>query len=62
MWAALTTAPPGSTALVMFITAAQQWALRVALDARLALSSDGPFCIKGRVGPLAPFLPTSAWL
>ena len=62
LWAALTTAPPGSTALVLFIDAAQQWAIRVALDARLALTPDGPLCVKGKLGPLAPFLPSGAWL
>ncbi len=42
LWAALVHAPPGTTALVLFMTAAQQWAIRVALDARLPLSPDGP--------------------
>jgi GNAT superfamily N-acetyltransferase len=62
LWSALTTSPPGSTALVLFISAAQQWAIRVALDARLPLSADGPLCVRGRLGPLAPFLPSGAWL
>jgi len=62
LWAALTTAPPGSTALVLFIDAAQQWAIRVALDARLPLTPDGPLCVKGTLGPLTPFLPSGAWL
>lgn len=62
LWAALTTAPPGSTALVLFIDAAQQWAIRVALDARLPLTPDGPLCVKGTLGPLAPFLPSGAFL
>ena len=62
LWAALTTAPPGSTALVLFIDALQQWAIRVALDARLPLTPDGPLCVKGSLGPLTPFLPSGAWL
>ena len=62
LWAALVTSPPGATALVLFMTAAQQWAIRVALDARLPLSPDGPVCVKGRLGPLAPFLPSGAFL
>ena len=62
LWAALTTAPPGSTALVLFIDAAQQWAIRVAIDARLPLTPDGPLCVKGKLGPLTPFLPSGAWL
>ena len=52
LWAALVSAPPGMTALVLFMTAAQQWAIRVALDARLPLSPDGPVCVKGKLGPL----------
>jgi len=62
LWAALTTAPAGSTALVLFIDAGQQWAIRVALDARLPLTPDGPLCVRGNLGPLAPFLPSGAWL
>lgn len=62
LWAALVTAPAGVTALVLFMTGAQQWAIRVALDARLPLSPDGPVCVKGRLGPLAPFLPSGAFL
>ncbi len=62
LWAALVSAPPGMTALVLFMTAAQQWAIRVALDARLPLSPDGPVCVKGTLGPLAPFLPSGAYL
>lgn len=62
LWGALLSVPSGMTALVLFMTAAQQWAIRVALDARLPLSPDGPVCVKGRLGPLAPFLPSGAYL
>lgn len=62
LWAALVTAPAGVTALVLFMTGAQQWAIRVALDARLPLSPDGPVCVKGRLGPMTPFLPSGAFL
>jgi predicted N-acetyltransferase YhbS len=62
LWAALASAPSGMTALVLFMTAAQQWAIRVALDARLPLSPDGPVCVQGKLGPLAPFLPSGAYL
>jgi hypothetical protein len=47
---------------VLFMTAEQQWAIRVALDARLPLSPDGPVCVKGKLGPLVPFLPSGAYL
>lgn len=62
LWGALVTAPPGCTAIAMFLSAAQQWALRVALDARLALSPDGPLCVRGRPGPLAPWIPSGMYL
>lgn len=62
LWAALTTAPPGATAIICFMTAQQQWAIRVAQQARLPLSPDGPVCVRGAVGPLAPYLPNGAFL
>ena len=62
LWAAVAGSPPGVTALLLFISGAQQWAIRVALDARLPLSPDGPLCVKGSLGPLAPFLPNGAYL
>ena len=62
LWAALTTAPAGSTANVDCITGAQQWALRVCVDARLDLTPHGPLLTRGRLGPLTPYLPSGAYL
>lgn len=62
LWAALTTAPPGATASIDCITGAQQWALRVCVDARLDLTPHGPLLTRGRLGPLAPYLPSGAYL
>ncbi len=62
LWAGLAGAPAGSTALVDFMTGAQQWAIKVCLDAGLPLSPDGPVFTKGRLGPLAPYLPSGAYL
>lgn len=62
LWAAIACSPPGVTALLLFISGAQQWAIRVALDARLPLSPDGPVCVRGHLGPLTPFLPSGAYL
>jgi len=62
LWAGLTRAPRGSTALVDFMTGAQQWAITVCLDAGLPLSPDGPAFTRGRLGPLAPYLPSGAYL
>jgi len=62
LWAALSDAPPGATVVVDFITAGQDWAIPVILDAGLALSTDGPFFVRGEVGPLRPYLPNGAYL
>jgi hypothetical protein len=47
---------------VDFLTAAQQWALPVLLDAGLLLSPDGPVFLRGDVGPFTPYVPSGAWL
>jgi GNAT superfamily N-acetyltransferase len=62
LWGALAAAPRGATVSVDFLTAAQQWAIRVALDANLALSPDGPVFTRGDVGPLAPYVPCAPYL
>ena len=62
LWAALGEAPPGSTVQVDFISAGQDWAVDVLLEARLALSPDGPLFVRGDVGPLRPYLPSGAFL
>lgn len=38
----------------------QQWALDVALDARLSLRPTGSFCVRGAVGPMSPYIPSGA--
>jgi GNAT superfamily N-acetyltransferase len=62
LWALLVTAGPGATVNVDFLTAGQDWALPVILDARLALSPDGPMFAGGALGPLAPYIPSGAYL
>lgn len=47
---------------VQFVTHANQWAIDVSLDAGLVLKPAGPVCVSGEVGPLAPFLPSGAFL
>ena len=44
------------------MTAAQQWAIRVCLDAGLPLSVDSPVMTRGRLGPLTPYVPSGAYL
>lgn len=62
LWAVLVTAGPGATVNVDFLTAGQDWALPVCLDAKLALSPDGPMFAGGALGPLAPYVPSGAYL
>lgn len=62
LWRALAATPPRAPAHAAFITGAQQWALRVALDAGLRLTVDGAVCVRGAPGPLAPYLPSGAFL
>ena len=62
LWSALATAGPGETVHVDFITAGHDWAVQACLAARLALSPDGPLFVRGEVGPLAPYLPSGAYL
>ena len=62
LWAALGAAKPGATVQVDFISAGQDWAVAVLLEAGLALSPDGPLFVRGEVGPLHPYLPSGAFL
>ena len=62
LWAVFAAAGPGATVNVDFLTAGQDWALPVCLDARLALSPDGPMFAGGALGPLAPYIPSGAYL
>jgi GNAT superfamily N-acetyltransferase len=62
LWGAIGCCPPGQETTVDFVTAENGWAVRVGLEARLAISPDGPMFVRGAVGPLAPFLPSGAYL
>jgi ribosomal protein S18 acetylase RimI-like enzyme len=62
LWAQFVAAGPGATVNVDFLTAGQDWALPVCLEARLALSPDGPMFAGGTLGPLAPYIPSGAYL
>lgn len=60
--ACLLDAPAGASAQVDFISARNQWAIEVGLRAGLALSPDGPVFARGELGPLAPYVPSGAYL
>jgi hypothetical protein len=62
LWALFVAAGPGATVNVDFITAGQDWALPVCLDARLQISPDGPMFAGGRLGALTPYIPSGAYL
>jgi GNAT superfamily N-acetyltransferase len=47
------------TARVRWITGAQQWAVDVVARAGLRLVAYGALCVRGKSGPLAPFLPSA---
>jgi ribosomal protein S18 acetylase RimI-like enzyme len=62
LWSALASGSPGASVHVDFITAGQDWAVQTCLAARLALSPDGPLFVRGDVGPMAPYVPSGAYL
>jgi len=62
LWGLFLTAGPGATVIVDFLTAGQDWAVAVCIDARLPLSPDGPMFAGGELGPLAPYVPSGAYL
>ncbi len=43
------------------LTAAQQWAVEVALAARLAVAPGSSLCVRGALGPMTPYLPSGAY-
>jgi GNAT superfamily N-acetyltransferase len=62
LWTAFAQSPRGGTVGVDFIAAGHDWAVDVALTAGLALSIDGALFVRGQLGPLAPYLPSGAYL
>jgi hypothetical protein len=62
LWSCFAGATPGTSVHLDFITQGNDWAVAVALDMGLALSPDGPVFTRGDLGPLAPYLPSGAYL
>jgi GNAT superfamily N-acetyltransferase len=56
LWSALARTAPGGTVDVDPVTAGQDWAIRVGLDAGLAITPSGPLLKRGEFGPLRPWL------
>lgn len=62
LWRVLANAEPQGEVEISWITAEQQWAVRVVLAAGLVLEPAGPICTRGELGPLVPYLPSGAFL
>ncbi len=58
LWAALALIGETEQPVVRWMTADQQWAIEVVLRAGLQLTPFGALCVRGRPGPLRPFLPS----
>jgi len=61
LWACLAEGS-GEPVEVSWITGDQKWAVPVVLEAGLSLSPAGPICVRGELGPLAPYLPSGPFL
>jgi hypothetical protein len=59
---ALTAAGEEDQIFVPFLDERQQWAIDVALDCGLRLEPGGPIFVRGELGPMAPYLPSGAYL
>jgi len=62
LWGAITSGERGATVSVDFISAENAWAIDVGLEAGLAIGLCGPMFVRGRLGTLAPFVPSGAYL
>jgi GNAT superfamily N-acetyltransferase len=62
LWSAICSGPRGGTVSVDFVTADNQWAIGVGLEAGLALSPDSALFVRGEIGPMAPYLPSGSYL
>lgn len=62
LWSALACTAPGGTVDIDPVTAGQDWAVRVGLDAGLALTPSGPMFKRGAFGPLRPWLASGTLL
>jgi GNAT superfamily N-acetyltransferase len=55
VWEAFASSPPGSTVSLRHVTAANQWAIDVGLEARLSVHTSGYLCLRG-MRPPAPYV------
>ncbi len=61
LWSALARSPEGAQVHIDFLSAAQEWAVDVALAAGLPLRPEGYLCLR-HMRPPAPYIPSGAFL
>ncbi len=59
--AMLAEAPAGETVEVNWVTAGQQWAIRVLVEAGVELQPYGPVMVRGMAGPPCPYIPSGGY-
>jgi len=59
--AMLAEAPAGETIEVNWLTSAQQWAIRVVVEAGIELQPYGPVMVRGMDGPPRPYIPSGGY-
>ena len=59
--AMLAEAPVGETIEVNWLTSAQQWAIRVVVEAGIELLPFGPVMVRGMDGPPSPYIPSGGF-
>jgi GNAT superfamily N-acetyltransferase len=62
LWSVFAAAAHGATVHVDFVMTDHDWAIDIGLRCGLSLSPEGPVFTRGDLGPLAPFLPSGAYL
>lgn len=62
LWSALELGGDADRPSVRWITGGQDWAIEVVLRAGLRLSAYGALCVRGRPGPLRPFVPSAPFV
>jgi hypothetical protein len=59
--AMLAEAPAGETIEINWLTSAQQWAIRVVVEAGIELQPYGPVMVRGMDAPPAPYIPSGGY-
>jgi ribosomal protein S18 acetylase RimI-like enzyme len=57
----LAESPTGETVEVNWLTSAQQWAIRVVVEAGIELLPFGPVMVRGMDGPPSPYIPSGGF-